>query len=295
MAMPVAGKQAPGVYRLKVGTFEVTVLSDGNLAIDRPMFAGDAAGADRLLDAAFMPKGPIPTCVNQWLINTGGKLVLVDTGGGFSFAPTLGKMHGNLAIAGVDPRAVDAVVITHMHPDHIPGLVGADGKMAFPNAVVHVNVDEYAFWTSDEIRAKAPDEFKAFFDLARASIKPYADAGKVQMFKDGATFAPGITAAAMPGHTVGHSMVRVSSDGSDFLIWGDIVHCAALQFPEPDRGIGFDSDPALAIANRKKVFDMVATDRLLFAGAHLPFPGVGHAAKSGSGYAYVPLTHAEHY
>jgi glyoxylase-like metal-dependent hydrolase (beta-lactamase superfamily II) len=295
MAMPVAGKQAPGVYRLKVGAFEVTVLSDGNLAIDRPMFVGDAAGADRLLDAAFMPEGPIPTCVNQWLINTGGKLVLVDTGGGTSFAPTLGKMHGNLAVAGVDPAAVDAVVITHMHPDHIPGLLGSDGKAIFPNAVVHINADEYAFWTSDEIRAKAPDQFKAFFDLARASIKPYADAGKVQMFKDGATFAPGVTAAAMPGHTVGHSMVRVSSDGSDFLIWGDIVHCAALQFPEPDRGIGFDSDPALAIANRKKVFDMVATDRLLFAGAHLPFPGVGHAARSGSGYAYVPLTHAEHY
>lgn len=295
MAMPLAGKQASGVYRLKVGALEVTVLSDGNLAIDRPMFAGDAAGADRLLDAAFMPKGAIPTCVNEWLVNTGSKLVLVDAGGGPSFVPTLGKMHANLAAAGVDPRTVDDVVITHMHPDHIPGIIGADGKMAFPNAVVHVNGDEYAFWTSDEIRGKAPDEFKAFFDLARAAIKPYADAGKVQMFKDGATFAPGITAAAMPGHTVGHSMVRVSSDGSDFLIWGDIVHCAALQFPEPDRGIGFDSDPALAIANRKKVFDMVATDRLLFAGAHLPFPGVGHAAKAGGGYAYVPLTHAEHY
>lgn len=295
MAMPLAGKQAPGVYRLKVGAFEVTVLSDGNLAIDRPMFAGDAAGADRLLDAAFMPNGAIPTCVNDWLVNTGRKLVLVDAGGGSSFAPTLGKMHANLAAAGVDPRAVDDVVITHMHPDHIPGLIGADGKMAFPNAVVHVNGDEYAFWMSDDIRGKAPDEFKAFFDLARAAIKPYVDAGKVQMFKDGATFAPGITAVAMPGHTVGHSMVRVSSDGSDFLIWGDIVHCAALQFPEPERGIGFDSDPALAIANRKKVFDMVATDRLLFAGAHLPFPGVGHAAKAGGGYRYVPLTHAEHY
>lgn len=293
MAMPLAGTQAPGVYRLKIGAFEVTVLSDGNLAIDRPMFAGDAAGGDALLQKAFMPQGPIPTCVNAWLVNTGNKLILVDAGAGSSFAPTLGKMHGNLAAAGVDPAAVDVVVITHMHPDHIPGLLANDGKAMFPNAVVHINADEHAFWTAEQNRAKAPDQFKVFFDLANASIKPYA--GKVQTFKDGAQFAPGISASAAPGHTVGHSMVQVSSGGSDLLLWGDIVHCAALQFPEPDRSIAFDADPALAIANRKKVLDMVTSDRLLFAGAHLPFPGVGHAAKAGSGYAYVPLTHAEHF
>lgn len=295
MAMPLAGTQAPGVYRLKIGAFEVTVLSDGNLAIDRPLFAGDAAGADALLNKAFLPQGPIPTCVNEWLVNTGDKLVLVDAGAGNSFAPTLGKMHGNLAVAGVDPAAVDVVVITHMHPDHIPGLLGNDGRMMFPNAVVHINADERAFWSSEQNRAKAPDQFKVFFDLANAAIKPYADAGKVQTFKDGAQFAPGVSAAAAPGHTVGHTMVRVSSDGSDLLLWGDIVHCAALQFAEPERAIAFDSDPAMAIANRKKVLDMVTNDRLLFAGAHLPFPGVGHATKSSTGYAYVPLTHAEHY
>lgn len=295
MAMPLAGTQAPGVYRLKIGAFEVTVLSDGNLAIDRPLFAGDAAGADALLNKAFLPQGPIPTCVNEWLVNTGDKLVLVDAGAGNSFAPTLGKMHGNLAVAGVDPAAVDVVVITHMHPDHIPGLLGNDGRMMFPNAVVHINADERAFWSSEQNRAKAPDQFKVFFDLANAAIKPYAEAGKVQTFKDGAQFAPGVSAAAAPGHTVGHTMVRVSSDGSDLLLWGDIVHCAALQFAEPERAIAFDSDPAMAIANRKKVLDMVTNDRLLFAGAHLPFPGVGHATKSSTGYGYVPLTHAEHY
>jgi glyoxylase-like metal-dependent hydrolase (beta-lactamase superfamily II) len=295
MAMPFASTQAPGVYRLKLGAFEVTVLSDGNLAIDRNLFAGDAAGCDRLLDKAFMPAGAVPTCVNDWLVNTGNKLILVDAGAGGSFAPTLGKMHGNLAVAGVDPGTIDDVVITHMHPDHIPGLLAADGSMKFPNAVVHVNADEYAFWTSEQNSAKAPEQFKVFFDLAKTAIKPYTDAGKMQTFKDGAQFAPGITAAAAPGHTVGHTMVRISSDGSDLLIWGDIVHCAALQFAEPERAIAFDADPAMAIANRKKVMDMVASDRLLFAGAHLPFPGVGHAARSGSGYAYVPITRAEHY
>jgi len=114
------------------------------------------------------------------------------------------------------------------------------------------------------------------------------------MHKDGTTFAVGIIAVAAPGHTVGHTMVRISSAGSELLLWGDIVHNAALQFPEPDRSIVFDHDPAMAIASREKVFDMVASDRLLFAGSHLPFPGLGHAAKASSGYTYVPLPHSEH-
>jgi glyoxylase-like metal-dependent hydrolase (beta-lactamase superfamily II) len=241
-----------------------------------------------------LPKVGIPTAVNEWLINTGEKLVLVDTGASNVFAPTLGRLPQNLAAAGVDPSAVDAIVITHMHPDHVPGLLAADGTMMFKNAIVHVNGDEYAFWTSDQVRAKAPEAVRPFFDLAKTAIRPYADAGKVQMHKDGTTFAPGITAVAAPGHTVGHTMVRISSVGSELLLWGDIVHNAALQFPEPDRSIAFDHDPTMAIANRKKVFEMVASEKLLFAGTHLPFPGVGHAVKTSSGYTYVPLPHAEH-
>jgi glyoxylase-like metal-dependent hydrolase (beta-lactamase superfamily II) len=125
--------------------------------------------------------------------------------------------------------------------------------------------------------------------MARAAMKPYADAGKVTMMKDGAQLGPGMTALAAPGHTVGHTMVRVSSQGNDLLLWGDIVHNAALQFAEPDRAIAFDTDQPMAIASRKKVFDMVATDRLMIAGAHLPFPGVGHVAKAAVGYAYIPV------
>ena len=293
MATPFAGVQASSVYRHKVGAFEVTVLSDGNLALEATLFSGDQARAEKLLEAVFLPTTGIPTAVNEWLINTGEKLILVDTGAANVFAPTLGLTQ-NLAAAGVDPSAVDVIVITHMHPDHVPGLLAADGTMMFKNAIVHVNGDEYAFWTSDEIRAKAPETVRPFFDLAKAAIKPYADAGKVQMHKDGTTFAPGVTAVAAPGHTVGHTMVRISSATNELLLWGDIVHNAALQFAEPDRSIAFDHDPAMAIANRKKVFDMVASDRLLFAGIHLPFPGLGHAAKASPGYRYVPLPHAEH-
>lgn len=286
---PFAGAQAPGVYRLKVGAFEVTVLNDGSLPLETKIFSGDAVSAPKLLEAGFLPKEAVPTSVNEWLVNTGDKLVLVDTGTSNLFGPSLGRMAKNLVVAGVDPAAVDAVILTHLHPDHAAGLLTPDKAVAFPNASVHVNETEYAFWTSADNSAKAPDDFKPFFEMARNAIKPYADAGKVTMFRDGAEFMPGIGAIMAPGHTLGHTMIRVTSQNSDLLLWGDIVHNAALQFPEPDRALAFDTDQAMAIASRKRVFDMVAKDKLLIAGTHLPFPGLGHVAKAATGYAYVPV------
>ena len=286
---PFAGVQAAGIYRRKVGDFEVTVVNDGLFAVEAKLFTGSAEGAAKLLESSFLPRDVIPTAVNEWLINTTDKLILVDTGTSNLFGPALGRMAKNLAAGGVDPAAVDMVILTHLHPDHAAGLLTTDKKIAFPNATVHVSEAEYAFWTSPEISAKAPDDFKPFFDIARNSIKPYADAGKVERFKDRTEFAPGIVASAAPGHTLGHTMIRLSSGSSELLLWGDIVHNAALQFPDPDRAISFDTDQAMAIASRKRVFDMTVTDKLLIAGSHLPFPGLGHVAKASTGYAYVPL------
>jgi len=286
---PFAGVQAAGIYRRKVGDLEVTVVNDGLFAVEAKLFTGSAEGAAKLLESSFLPRDVIPTAVNEWLINTTDKLILVDTGTSNLFGPALGRMAKNLAAGGVDPAAVDMVILTHLHPDHAAGLLTTDKKIAFPNATVHVSEAEYAFWTSPEISAKAPDDFKPFFDIARNSIKPYADAGKVERFKDRTEFAPGIVASAAPGHTLGHTMIRLSSGSSELLLWGDIVHNAALQFPEPDRAISFDTDQAMAIASRKRVFDMTVTDKLLIAGSHLPFPGLGHVAKASTGYAYVPL------
>ena len=286
---PFAGTQAAGVYRLRVGGFELTVLNDGWLPIETKLFTGNADGAAKLLEGSFLSKDATPTAVNEWLVNTGDKLILVDTGTSNVFAPTLGRMAKNLAAAGVDPATVDMVILTHLHPDHAAGLLTTDKKIAFPNATVHVSEAEYGFWTSAEIYAKAPDDAKPFFDIARNSIKPYVDAGKVTRFLDRAEFAPGVVASAAPGHTMGHTMVRLSSGPSELLLWGDIVHNAALQFPEPDRAISFDTDQAMAVASRKRVFDMVATDKLLISGSHLPFPGLAHVAKAATGYAYVPV------
>jgi glyoxylase-like metal-dependent hydrolase (beta-lactamase superfamily II) len=293
MAAPFAGVQAPGFYRHKLGNFEVTVLSDGNLPFDADLFAGDKDRANETLKKAYFPRKST-TSVNTWLINTGKQLVLVDTGGSTHFGPTLGKLAKHLADAGVSHDQIDAVIITHMHPDHVPGLVGSNKEILFKNAVVHVGADEYGFWMSEDVYNSVPADVKGFFDLARMATKPYADAGKLQTFKDGSSVIPGLTTHSAPGHTPGHSMVRISSNGDELLIWGDIVHNAVLQFPEPERSIVYDADQAMAIKSRQRVFDMVATDGLLFSGAHLPFPGLGRATKEKTGYTYVPLPYVEH-
>jgi len=286
-----AGAQAPGIYRLKIGAFEVTVLNDGSAALPTKYFSGDAEGAAKLLENAFVAnKEMAPTTFNEWLINTGDKLILVDTGYSSAIGPMAGKLPKVLAAAGVNPADIDAVVITHIHPDHCNGLLTTDKQIAFPNATVHVNGDEFVWWLEGDVKIpEGKPFFKDLFEGGRAAFKPYVDGKRVQTFKDGAELAPGITAVTAPGHTVGHTMVRVANGDGQLLIWTDIVHSTALQFPEPERGIAFDLEPPKAIATRKKVMDMAATDRLLIAGTHIGFPGVGHVAKASSGYAFVPV------
>jgi len=287
-----AGAQAPGVYRLKIGAIEVTVLNDGSAALPTKYFSGDPEGAAKLLDAAFVAnKEMAPTTFNEWLINTGDKLILVDTGYSTGAGPMAGKLPKALAAAGVNPADIDAVVITHIHPDHCNGLLTTDKQVAFPNATVHVNGDELAWWLEGDIKVpEGKPFFKDLFEGGRAAFKPYVDGKRVQTFKDGAELAPGVTAVTAPGHTVGHTMMRIANGDGQLLIWTDVVHSTALQFPDPERGIAFDLEPPKAIATRKKVMDMAATDRLLIAGTHIGFPGVGHVAKASSGYAFVPVS-----
>jgi glyoxylase-like metal-dependent hydrolase (beta-lactamase superfamily II) len=180
---PQAKGQAPGWYRMMVGDFEVTALSDGTVAlpVDKLLTNTTPAKVQAALSRAYL-KPPVETSVNGYLINTGAKLVLIDAGAAALFGPTLGNLVNNLKASGYQPEQVDEIYITHLHPDHVAGIASADGKAVFPNAVVRTDKREGDFWLSKEGLDKAPDAMKDFFKGAQASMKPYVDAGKYKPF-----------------------------------------------------------------------------------------------------------------
>ena len=288
-AAPQAKTQAPGYYRLMVGDIEVTALSDGivDLKPKELLTATTPAHVGEMLARSFQPD-EVPTSVNAFLINTGDKLVLVDTGAAKLFGPTLGNLLANIAAAGYRPEQVDAVLVTHMHPDHVGGLM-TDGKIAFPNATVHADQRDAAYWLSSAELDKAPAAMKGFFQGAAASLGPYASAGKLKTFDGSTALFPAIRAVAAPGHTPGHTVYVVESKGQKLVLWGDLVHVASVQFPEPAVTIAFDSDSPAAARERAKAFADAADGRHLVAASHLPFPGIGHLRAEGKGYAWVPV------
>ncbi|MDB5528430.1 MAG: fold metallo-hydrolase [Devosia sp.] len=291
-AGPLQTTSAPGYYRIMVGAYEVTALSDGtvDLPVDQLLtnITPDAVKADL---AASFETTPLETSDNAFLINTGDKLILVDSGAGGLFGPTLGKLLSNLEASGYRPGQVDEVLLTHLHPDHVGGLV-AEGKAAFPNATVYAAKADADYWLSQANLDAAPDEQKGFFQGAIASLQPYVDAGRLQTFEGSAEIAPGVHSMALPGHTAGHSGYLVESEGQSLLIWGDVVHVEAIQFAHPDVTIGFDSDAGEAAGERAKAFADVVEHGYLVAGAHLSFPGLGHVRKQGDAYQWVPANYS---
>jgi len=293
-AAPMVGTQAPGYYRIMVGAIEVTALSDGT--IDFPMntlLVGEPSSQIRAAYKSAFQGLPAETSMNQFLINTGGKLVLVDTGAGAFFGPTLGDTVASLRASGYRPEQVDEVVITHMHADHTGGLV-QDGEPTFKNAVVHIARADLDFWMNPANEAKAPEGVRASFNVAQKALAPYIAAGKLKPFDGQVVIAPGVTAVPAPGHTAGHTYYAVESKGEKLLVWGDVVHSAAVQFRDPSVRIAWDSDDHAAEAAREKVLADAARGGYLIAGAHLPFPGLGHVtrAAAGQGYVFVPVTYS---
>jgi glyoxylase-like metal-dependent hydrolase (beta-lactamase superfamily II) len=288
---PMAKTQAPGWYRMKVGAFEVTALSDGTVALpmDKLLMGQKAAVINGLLARAYL-KAPVETSVNGYLVNTGGKLVLIDAGAAGLFGPTLGKLVANLKAAGYTPEQVDEIYITHMHPDHVGGLV-ANGQRVFTNAVVRADLREGGFWLSQENLDKAQGDTKGFFQGAMASLNPYVAAGKLKPF-DGATeLVPGIRAVPAAGHTPGHTIFVAESEGSRIAFWGDLMHVAAVQFPLPSTTIAFDTDGKAAAPARFKNFADAAKQGYFVAVAHVSFPGIGQLRADGRGYQWVPANY----
>lgn len=288
------GKQAPGWYRYKVGEIEITVVTDGARTVPLPdsyVTNVKKEEVSAMLAANFMDSAQLTTSYTPIVVNTGSKLVLIDTGNGPAAAAqpnsTYGQLPSNLAAAGIDPGAIDIVVISHFHFDHVNGLLTADNKLAFPNAEVKVPAIEWKFWTDDGEMSRAPEGRMAslfknnrrVFDALNRNVTQYDWNKEV---------APGITSVATQGHTPGHTSFIVASGSGKVYVQSDVTHHTALFTRNPGWNVFLDQDANMAEATRHKVYDMIVTEKLMIQAYHCPFPGVGHLEKAGDGYRFVP-------
>ncbi len=293
-AGPMQKTQAPAFYRMTLGDFEVTAISDGTVKLPMKDLLTNVKPA--ALEAALAKGGigyPVETSVNTYLINTGSKLVLIDTGAAGLFGPTLGNLQTNLKAAGYTPDQIDEIYITHMHGDHVGGLM-AGGAIAFANATVRIDKADLDYWMSEEKMKAAPKEAQGGFQGAQASLKEYVAAGKVKAIEGNGELVPGISAQATHGHTAGHSVFVVQSKGQKLMLWGDLMHVAAIQFDNPKVAIKFDSDSKAATAQREKAYAEAAKGGYLVGVTHISFPGLGYVRKNANrpGYTWVPVNYS---
>jgi glyoxylase-like metal-dependent hydrolase (beta-lactamase superfamily II) len=285
---PMAGTQAVSIHRMKLGTFEVTTLLDGFINVPPTVLVGDAQVVKDLLDAAQTAgRVPLRLPVNAFLVNTGEKLVLIDTGGAKLIGPNAGQLPQALALAGVKLEDIDEVCITHMHGDHLHGAVTPEGKALFPNATLRVAALDVEHWGNPEVEAKAPEAQKGRFVAAKRAMAAYGE--RLKPFKLGDEITPGITSVPAAGHTPGHSCYLVQSGDAKLLLIGDLLHVAPVQFPRPDVTVGFDSNQDEARARRKELLDRVVNEKMLIGAVHVAFPGIGALRASGAGYVFDPI------
>src|SRR5829696_8062830 len=245
---PLLNTPAPYFYRFKLGSAEATIVSDGTLPL-------------------------------------GDRHVLFDTGMGSLkiFGPTTGKLMSTLKQAGIDPKDVDAVVMSHAHIDHCGGCVADDGSRNFPNAQYYITQADYDFWTDE---TKVPQAFKVFLDTARKNLTPVRD--RIHFIKDGEEFLPGIQAILAPGHTVGHTIFMINSGGKSLCYIGDLAHHPVLLLEKPLTEFMYDTDPKQSAQTRVKMLGMVADKKIPLLAYHFAWPGIGHVAKRGDGFRYFP-------
>lgn len=286
-AGPQLKGQAPGWYRVQLGDFEITALSDGtiDLPVDK-LLQQPPANTLRALQHAYLGV-PLETSVNAYLVNTGAKVVLVDTGTAGLFGPTAGRVLAHLKAAGYTPEQVDEIVITHMHGDHIGGA----SSTVFPNATLRLDKRDSDFWLAPEQVAKGGDGAKA----VAALVKGFADTGRFKPFdgnKDGVEIVPGVKAFPAYGHTPGHTNYVAESQGQKMMFWGDLMHVAAVQFPDPAVTVQFDSDPKTARPAREAAFAAAAQGGYYVAVTHVSFPGIGRLRADGKGYDWFPVNYS---
>jgi glyoxylase-like metal-dependent hydrolase (beta-lactamase superfamily II) len=288
--VPMPDVRSPGFSRFRLGSFEVTTLLDGMRPGDGPYptFGSDQQAEDvaALMEANYLPPTRFVNGFTPTLVNTGADLVLFDTGlGEGARGNGMGRLKEQMEASGYKPEDVSIVVITHMHGDHIGGLTEGEAP-AFANARYVTGQTEFDFWTAPE-RLSGATENNA--KTVAAKVKPLAE--KTTFIKDGGEVASGISGMDAFGHTPGHMIFRIESDGKALVLTADTANHFVASLQRPDWHVGFDMDKEGGVASRRKVFDMVAADRLPFIGYHMPFPSVGYVEKMDVGYRYIPETY----
>jgi len=291
-AAPMAKTPAPGYFRIMLGDFEVTAISDGTADLPVDKLLAQPEEKTKTMLAKSHLETPLETSINAFLINTGSKLVLIDTGAGKLFGPTLGNFIYNLKASGYEPTQIDNVFITHMHGDHVGGLIH-QSALAFPNATIHADQKDADFWLSTANLDSAPEDKQGTFQGAMMSLNPYIAANKFVPFKGDTEFLPGIRSRASYGHTPGHTIYEVESQGKKLLLIGDLIHVTAVQLDHPKVTIAFDSDQKEAYKARDKVFTQAAKDGVLVGAAHIQFPGLGYLKKDGKSYDWIPVNYTQ--
>jgi glyoxylase-like metal-dependent hydrolase (beta-lactamase superfamily II) len=283
------------VHRYKLGDIAVTVLSDGFRTIPPDNYIANAAKEDLLatLASAGLPTDHMRNTYAPIVLETSGKRVLIDTGNGEAiFAQSKGergRLQQNLAAAGIDRNAIDVVVISHFHADHVNGLLAADNKPAFPNAEIKVPAGEWAFWMDDGEMSRAPKgrmtelfhNNRRVFDALGRKVTRYAWDEEV---------APGITAVGTPGHSIAHTSFVVASGAAQVFVQGDVANHAVVFTRHPDWHGWFDQDPVQAAATRRRVYDMLVAEKMPVQAYHHPFPALSRVEKDGNGYRVIPAS-----
>lgn len=287
-AADMRGDQVPGFYRFMLGDYEITVLSDGSYQLPTDMIGVNQPRdvVQAYLKAHFLDPEIRTSHVNIPLINTGEELILVDVGGGGNFLDGAGALVENLEAAGYSSDEVDKVFITHAHPDHLWGLLDDFDDPMFPEAEYFISTPEWDFWATDAARDALPETLQMF--AAGASRRLPMIEEIVTRANDGDEIAPGVAVVGTPGHTPGHSSLRIESAGETLIVTADATTHQFISFEHPGWWPANDFDQPLAEQSRRRLLDMAADDRSMILAYHLSFPGLGHVAKAGDAYRFVP-------
>ncbi|HEX8833793.1 MAG TPA: MBL fold metallo-hydrolase [Abditibacteriaceae bacterium] len=292
-ALTAASSSLIGAYNFHIGALQATVISDGFIedTAPQPLWAPEARPREfkAALRSAFLPEDRVRLDANILALRTAEGVVLIDSGAGHLFGPTVGRLARNLAVAGIHSHEVKGILISHAHGDHIGGVFDANGAPLFPNATLYTTATEYDYWTKNPdlsksgapagLRAKITTDAQAFYRAA---------SDRLQMVKPGQVLFGVVELVAAPGHTPGHTAFLIGSGEDRLLHIVDTAHHSVLMLAHPDWSVGVDTDSPRAITTRRRIFAAAAQGRTRVMGYHFPFPGIGHIRPQQGGYQWVP-------